>query len=127
MNQSRINALARAFGGGAEHAASRHWCMQRITALLLVPLSLWFLASLLVLPDFGYSTVHAWLALPLVALLLGLMVVILCWHSWLGVQVVIEDYVHGRANRASLWLSALLHLSCAVVAAVSIFRIAAGN
>jgi succinate dehydrogenase / fumarate reductase, membrane anchor subunit len=101
--------------------------MQRITALLLVPLSLWFVASLLVLPDFGYSTVHAWLALPLVALLLGLMVVMLCWHSWLGVQVVIEDYVHGRANRTALWLSTLLHLSCALVAAVSILRIAAGN
>jgi len=55
-----------------------------------------------------------------------LIILVLLYHSYLGVQVVIEDYVHGRANRAGLWLSALLHLSCAVVAIVSILRIAAG-
>jgi succinate dehydrogenase / fumarate reductase, membrane anchor subunit len=123
----RSNALARAFGGGAKHAASRHWCVQRFTAVILVPLSVWFLASLLMLPDFGYFTVHAWLALPRVAVMLGLLVVFLCWHSWLGVQVVIEDYVHGHGIcRASLRMSTLLHLTCAVVALVSIVRVATG-
>jgi len=122
---SRLNVLARAFGGGPEHAGSRHWCAQRLTAIALVPLAIWFLVSLLLLADLDYSTVRAWVATPLTAALLCLLVVALCWHSLLGVQVVIEDYVHHRGiNATSLLLSTFLHVLAGAAALLSVLKIA---
>ena len=57
-------------------AASRHWIVQRLTAIALIPLAIWFLVSLLLLPDLHYATARAWVALPLNAVLLGLMIVV---------------------------------------------------
>jgi succinate dehydrogenase / fumarate reductase, membrane anchor subunit len=108
-------------------AASRHWIVQRLTAIALIPLTVWFLVSLLLLPDLHYATARAWIAQPLNALLLGMMIVVLCWHSLLGVQVVVEDYVHHRgAHNATLLLSTFLHVLSAAAALVSVFVIATG-
>jgi succinate dehydrogenase / fumarate reductase membrane anchor subunit len=126
LSRLAINALARAFGGA--HAASRHWCAQRVTAIALVPLAMWFLVALLLLPDLGYATVHAWVARPLTAALLCLLVAAVFWHSRLGVQVVVEDYVHSPAmQRATLLLSTALHLLAGAAAVLAVLRIALGN
>ncbi|MEO8309229.1 MAG: succinate dehydrogenase, hydrophobic membrane anchor protein [Pseudomonadota bacterium] len=123
-----FNVFARAFSGGAGHAASRHWSAQRLTAIVLVPLAIWFLVALLTLPDLAYATVHAWVARPLSATLLCLLVVFLFWHSRLGVQVVIEDYVHHPLALAiTVHLSTLLHLLAGGAALLAILRIALGN
>jgi succinate dehydrogenase / fumarate reductase membrane anchor subunit len=108
-------------------AASRHWIVQRLSAIALIPLTAWFLVSLFLLPDMGFATVHGWIAEPLNALILGLMIVVLCWHSLLGVQVVIEDYVHHRgANAAALLMSTFLHILSGAAALLSVLKIAAG-
>jgi succinate dehydrogenase / fumarate reductase membrane anchor subunit len=123
-----MNTLARVFGGGAAHAASRHWCAQRFTAVVLVPLSIWFLVSLLMLPDMAYATVHSWVTRPLPATLLCLLVVFLFWHSRLGIREVIEDYVHQPfLHSASLLLSMLLHLLAGAAALLAVLRMALGN
>ena len=108
-------------------AASRHWSVQRVTAIALIPLTLWFLASLFLLPDLAYGTVRGWIARPVNSMLLVLMVVVLCWHSLLGVQVVIEDYVHHRAaNATALVASTFLHFISGAAALLSVLKIVVG-
>jgi len=107
--------------------ASRHWVIQRLTAIALIPLTIWFLVSLFLLPGMDFVTVRGWVAEPLNAFFLGLMIVILCWHSLLGVQVVIEDYVHHRgANATSLLMSTFLHILAGAAALLSVLKIATG-
>ena len=96
--------------------------------MALVPLSIWFLVSLLRLPDLAYASVHAWVARPLTATLLCLLVVALFWHSRLGVHEVIEDYVRPpRLHSAAVLLSTLAHLLAGAAALLAVLRIALGN
>ncbi len=66
-----------------------------------MPLTVWFVAALACLPDYSFDTVQAWAAAPWRAFLLSVLVFCMAWHSQLGVQVVIEDYVHGTACQAA--------------------------
>jgi succinate dehydrogenase / fumarate reductase membrane anchor subunit len=107
--------------------ATRHWRSQRLSAIALVPLGLWFLIALLSLPDLGHASVRAWSADPLQAALLLLFVWCALWHSWLGVQVVIEDYVPRRRQATTLRVLLALHGAAAVAAAYSVWRLAFGG
>jgi succinate dehydrogenase / fumarate reductase membrane anchor subunit len=109
---------------GRRGAATRHWLNQRLTAVALVPLGLWFLAALLRQPALDYDTVSTWLAKPLQALLAALLGAAMLWHSMLGVEVVLEDYVHGKAFRVSLWLARFVHVAAALALAWALIRIA---
>ncbi len=81
-------------GLGSAKEGTHHWWMQRLTAVALVPLSIWFVASLVSMADADYFTVVAWLRSPLVTVLLLCLIWALFHHAQLGVQVVLEDYVH---------------------------------
>ncbi len=85
--------LARARGLGSAKEGSHHWWHQRLTAIALVPLSLWFIYSLISMVGADYMTVVYWLRLPLVSVLLVLFILSLFYHTVLGLQVVIEDYI----------------------------------
>ena len=85
--------LARARGLGSAKEGSHHWWHQRLTAIALVPLSLWFIFSLISMVGADYMTVVYWLRLPFVSVLLILFIVFLFYHTVLGLQVVIEDYI----------------------------------
>jgi succinate dehydrogenase / fumarate reductase membrane anchor subunit len=101
--------------------------MQRVSSLALIPLSVWFLIALLRLPDLHFATVHGWLAAPLPAFLAALLVVTLTYHSWLGVTVVTEDYVHGTAAKMMTLLSLrYAHVLAGAAALFAILRIALG-
>ncbi|MDX2208978.1 MAG: succinate dehydrogenase, hydrophobic membrane anchor protein [Sphingopyxis sp.] len=92
-------SLGRVRGLGSAKHGSHHWLMQRITALGNVVLGIWLFVSLL-LGDFSsYSAARGWVADPLVALPLMLFLVSVFYHLKLGLQVLIEDYVHGEAAR----------------------------
>jgi succinate dehydrogenase / fumarate reductase, membrane anchor subunit len=92
-----------------------HWRWQRLTALTLLPLTVWLLWSWYLLRGAGFAQHRAWFAAPFHATLLALLILCLCWHSWLGVQVVIEDYVPGKtAQRFSLWMNRLFHATALV-------------
>src|SRR5262249_12078259 len=91
--------LRRVLGLGSAHSGVHHWWLQRLPSVALVPLTIWFLVSLLALPSLGYETVIAWMSQSWTALLLVLFVLVATWHSQLGVRVVVEDYVHGAGVR----------------------------
>lgn len=86
--------LGQALGRGAAKEGVRHWWAQRLTAVALVPLSIWFVVSLLSLPSMDSVTVSAWMGQTWTTLLLVLLVLVGTWHSLLGVRVVVEDYIH---------------------------------
>jgi succinate dehydrogenase / fumarate reductase membrane anchor subunit len=119
--------LGRALGMGSAKDGTGHWLAQRVSAVALIPLTLWFFISLLTLPALDYGTVRAWLALPLNGLLGVLLVVVLTYHSYLGTAVVIEDYVHGAGTKlVSLLLLRFLYVFFCGAAVWAILRIALG-
>ncbi len=113
--------------GSAKHGTG-HWWAQRVTAAALIPLGLWFAISLLGLPVADYSAVRSWLAQPLNSTLMILLIVSVLHHSQLGVQVVVEDYVHDDSLKfMTLTVSRLLHLALAVAAIYALISIALGS
>ena len=104
-------------GLGAAHEGVGHWWAQRLTAVALVPLLVWFVASVTAMVGADYATMRAWMASPVVAGLLILLTVAGFYHAALGAQVVIEDYVHHEAAKvgsilAVKALSLVLALTC---------------
>jgi succinate dehydrogenase / fumarate reductase membrane anchor subunit len=87
-------SIGRVRGLGSAHSGSHHWLMQRFTAVGNLVSGVWFAVSLLALPNYSYVTIRDWLIHPVPAVLLGLFVISTFWHARLGLQVVIEDYVH---------------------------------
>jgi succinate dehydrogenase / fumarate reductase membrane anchor subunit len=97
-------ALGRVRGLGSAHHGSHHWLLQRYTAAGNLLTVLFLAVSFVALPDLSYATVHAWLGRPLPALAIALLVVSVFWHARLGLQVLLEDYVHGATRFAAILL-----------------------
>ncbi len=117
----RRSALGRVRGLGSAKEGVQHWWAQRATAVALVPLSIWFIASILCLLGGTRAELVAWLASPVSAGLLILFLIATVWHAILGIQVVIEDYVHHEGRKIATLLAmkgALLLLGAASVIAV---------
>ena len=112
--------LGKVLGRGSAKEGVHHWWLQRLTSIALVPLTIWFVVSLLSLPSFEHVTVVSWMAQSWTALLLILFILVATWHSQLGVRVVVEDYVHGGSKTLTLVLITFIH---AVVAAAGIFAV----
>ena len=91
--------LARARGLGSAKDGTHHWWLQRLTALALIPLSVWFAASLVMLSGAEWERVGDWMEGPFVMTFLILFIVVGLWHGQLGLQVVIEDYVANEGLR----------------------------
>jgi succinate dehydrogenase / fumarate reductase membrane anchor subunit len=89
----RRTPLARARGLGSAKDGVGHWWAQRLTAIALIPLVVWFAISLVMLSGADYTVVRAWIGSPLVMMLLVLTIAVGLHHAQLGMQVVIEDYV----------------------------------
>jgi succinate dehydrogenase / fumarate reductase membrane anchor subunit len=111
--------LARARGLGAARAGASHWWAQRLTAIALVPLTLWFLCGMIRMIGATRDDVVLWMAGPLPIVLMIVLVIATFHHLQLGVQVVIEDYVHNDALRIGSTLlvkaiAALLALACVI-------------
>jgi succinate dehydrogenase / fumarate reductase, membrane anchor subunit len=120
--------LGRVLGHGAAHAGTEHWWSQRVSAVALLLLGAWFLVSMLLLPGFSFESVHQWLARPWNAVLVILLAAATAWHSSLGVQVVIEDYVHQPFIRVvALILSKFAHVLLAAIALLAVVLVALGN
>ena len=117
-------ALSRVLGHGSAHEGAHHWRVQRLTALALLMLVPWLLVSLALLPDLSWPAVHAWVSGLWHAALLVVLVLCACWHSQLGVQVVIEDYVQSAPRRFALVVSAFLHVLLAAVGVLAVMRVA---
>ena len=117
--------LGKVLGRGSAGDGVGHWLQQRVTAIALVPLTLWFVIGLLRRVPGKFEDMQAWLSQPWSAVLALLLVVMLAVHSRLGVQVVIEDYVQGeRAKTTLLLISTFAHVAAAFAAAFAILRVA---
>jgi succinate dehydrogenase / fumarate reductase membrane anchor subunit len=117
--------LARALHHGTARDGVGPWLVQRVTASALAPLSIWLLIALLSLPSADYVTVTRWIGAGLHPVLLALTVLIAAWHAWLGLQVVIEDYVHGFLPKTVALLSSLfVHVLLAAAGVYAVLRIA---
>ncbi|MFZ0254598.1 MAG: succinate dehydrogenase, hydrophobic membrane anchor protein [Gammaproteobacteria bacterium] len=120
--------LAQARGLGAAREGIHHWWTQRLTALALIPLSLWLVASIITITGADYATAAQWVRSPVVAVLLLLFIAAAFYHAQLGMQVVLEDYVHeGWAKVATIILSKFLMIALAFVAGFAVLRVALGG
>jgi succinate dehydrogenase / fumarate reductase membrane anchor subunit len=124
---SLMTPLNRVLGLGTAKGAGEHWWLQRVTAVALLPLGLWFAYELLTLGSFDFEAVTAWVQEPAVSILLILMVVAVGYHSALGVQVVIEDYVSKGWRPATLLASTLAHFGLTIAAVFAVLKIAFGS
>lgn len=120
--------MGRVLGLGSAKDGTAHWWAQRVSAVALIPLTLWFAISLLTLPALDYGTVRLWLSIPLSSLLAVLLVAVLTYHSYLGITVVIEDYVHSAGSKLlSLLLLRFLHVLVGGAGIFAILRVAFGS
>ncbi len=119
--------LGRALGLGAAGEGTGHWWQQRITAVALALLGGWFAICLLSLELGDRAVVVDWLARPLNAALLLLLVLTAAWHSTLGVRVIVEDYVHGALRVPLLVALQFLHAVVAAIGVVAVLQIAIGG
>src|SRR5216684_4647951 len=102
MNSDLRTPLARARGLGSARYGVHHWWAQRLTAIALIPLVVWFAISLLMMSGAEYEVVRAWIGSPVVMVLLILTIAVGLHHAQLGIQVVIEDYVHSDGFKLAL-------------------------
>ena len=114
--------LGRVRGLGSAQEGAHHWLLQRVTAVGNLILIVWLLFSLLRLPNYGHELMIDWLGSPLVAVPMVLLLVSLFWHVRLGLQVLIEDYIHEHGTKFGLIL--LLNFFVFGGAALGIFAIA---
>jgi succinate dehydrogenase / fumarate reductase membrane anchor subunit len=120
--------LARARGLGSARDGLHHWWAQRLTAIALIPLVVWFAISLVMLSGADYDIARAWIGSPLVMVLLILTIVIGLHHGQLGLQVVIEDYIHGDGWKLALIVAVrFVAVIFGLAATVAILRIGFGG
>jgi succinate dehydrogenase / fumarate reductase membrane anchor subunit len=120
--------LGRVRGLGSAKTGTDHFWAQRVTAVALVPLTLWFVYALLSLAGADYATVSAWLRSPVNAVLMLALIVATFHHMQLGLQVVIEDYIHGEGIKiACLMIMKGGSLLLAVAAAFAVLKVAFGG
>jgi succinate dehydrogenase / fumarate reductase membrane anchor subunit len=119
--------LGRVVGLGSARSGYGHWFTQRVTAVAVAVLGLWLLVAIARLGALDYGTVTSWLAQPTHAVLCALFVLATAQHTWLGLEVVIEDYVGNRLARLLMLVCAkFLFIIAAAVGVLAILRVATG-
>jgi succinate dehydrogenase / fumarate reductase membrane anchor subunit len=125
--RSLRTGLGRVRGLGSARDGVAHWWAQRVTAVALVPLTLWFVFSVAQLAGAGASqdAVRAWIAAPVPTVLLLLLIVATFQHLSLGLQTVIEDYIHHEETKLAVQLAQKFAcVALALAAIVAVLRIA---
>lgn len=119
--------LATARGLGSAKTGTHHFWVQRVSAVALVPLSLWFVGSIVAHVGADYASVTAWLSSPVVAVLMIVYLAAIYYHSQLGLQVVAEDYIHTAWLRmATVVALQFINILLAVAAIISVLMIVLG-
>jgi succinate dehydrogenase / fumarate reductase, membrane anchor subunit len=128
MNNDLRTPLARARGLGSAKLGVHHWWAQRLTAIALIPLVVWFAISLVMMSGADYDVVRAWIGSPYVMVLLILTITIGLHHGQLGMQVVIEDYIGSDGWKLALIvLVRFIAVFFGLAAVVAILRIGFGG
>ncbi len=116
-------SIGRVRGLGSAHEGAHHWLLQRMTAIGNLILMTWLVVSLALMGDYSHATVSSWLAQPISAVAMILLVTSVFWHARIGLQVLIEDYIDNSGSR----FAALVALNLATIGggAFAIFSVAA--
>ena len=123
----RRTPLARARGLGSAKDGLGHWWAQRLTAIALIPLVVWFAVSLVMMSGSDFNTVRAWIGSPVVMVLLILTIGVGLHHGQLGLQVVYEDYTHGATRVVLIIATKFIAALFGLGAIVAILRIGFGG
>ena len=115
--------LSEAKGLGSAKEGASHWWLQRLTAVALVPLSIWLAFAVAMLGSASYETVLGWLQSPIVVVLLVLFIVATFYHTQLGLQVIVEDYVGGWLKVTTLVLINFVCIVLAVAGIVALLKV----
>ncbi len=127
MSDNLRTPLSKAKGLGSANDGVEHFWVQRLTALALIPITLWFCFSVASLPNADYAAVAAWLSSPFNAAMMIITVIISFHHAQLGLQVIIEDYVSCHAKRTAAIIA--VKFGCflfGVIGVVSVLKVAIG-
>jgi succinate dehydrogenase / fumarate reductase membrane anchor subunit len=117
--------LGRVLGFGAAKEGVGHWWVLRVTAVALIPLTLWFVIALLGKPLQSYEAMRGWLGQLWVAVPVVLLIITLAMHSRLGIEEIVVDYVHGKAAKTTLLLlSTFIHVAAAVAGVFAVLTLA---
>ena len=129
MSKSSLRTpLAHVRGLGSSRSGVHHWWLQRLSAVILVPLVLWFAVSLLSVAHADHATMKAWVSRPFNTALLVVLLTAMFYHARLGLQVVIEDYVHEELVKLGTLLAMNLVIVVAgATAVISVLKIAFGG
>ena len=120
--------LAWVRGLGSAKQGVRHFWHQRITALALIPLTLWFVWALTSHVGADYATMRAWLSTPWTTILMLFLIITCFYHMRLGVQVVIEDYIHSEPGRiALLVLNSFVAYGLGIACTFAVLKISLGS
>ncbi len=114
-------AIARVRGLGSAKTGTEHWWMQRVTAVGLIPLTLWFVASLVSLAGADFETAYLWVASPTGSVPMILLLLAGLWHGKLGLQVVVEDYIHAEGVKVAILM--LLSLATVALGVAGVFAV----
>lgn len=115
-------SIGRVRGLGSAHHGPGHWLGQRFTAIGNLVLMLWLITSFALLPGYDYATLSSWLSQPLAAAAMVLLLISVFWHARLGLQILIEDYVHDAGTKFGVL--ALLNLAAVAGAVFGVFCVA---
>ena len=119
--------LGRVRGLGSAKHGGNHWVLHRMTAVSNLLLMLWLVFSLLRLPTYDYATIRLWLEQPLVAVPMMLTIISIFWHFRIGLQVLIEDYVHEEGPKVLLlMLNTFFAIAVGLASAFAILKLAFG-
>jgi succinate dehydrogenase / fumarate reductase membrane anchor subunit len=120
--------LKRVRGLGSARSGAHHWWLERLTSVATLVLLVWLAVSLVRMPDLAHGTLAEWLAAPLVAVPMLLLIVGMFWHLRMGLQVVVEDYVHAEGPKL-FWITAITFLSLfgAALAIFAVLKVALGG
>ena len=120
--------LGRVRGLGSARSGAHHWWLERLTSVSTLVLFIWLLVSLLRMPQLDYGTVTEWLGSPIAAVPMLLLIVSTFWHLKLGLQVVIEDYVHEEGTKLfTITILNFFVIGAAALAFFSVLKIAFGG
>lgn len=113
--------LSEVKGLGSAKEGTSHFWSQRLTAIALIPLVLWLTFSIAALPGMDYLSVREWLSSPFTAIMMVLFIMVAFYHSRLGLQTVIEDYVGGHAGRTVAIIG--VTFAAVILAVVGVFSV----
>jgi succinate dehydrogenase / fumarate reductase, membrane anchor subunit len=120
--------LGRVLGKGSAKSGFHHWWVERVSGAALVPLGLWFAFAVAALPNYDHETVRQFIGDPCHAVLLVLLAVAASYHSSMGLQVVVDDYVHGKGAKLVVTLLLnFIHAVLGVAMVLAVVRLSLGG